>query len=247
MSAASPSNMPQSSREEQGWVELVAHLPLFRHLPASVREDVLRRAQRRKFDDGTFLFQQGELARVVYILISGRVKLLQVTLEGHEVLLRVMGPGEMVGGIAALIGGDYPASAQAVGPCEVLVWHRDEMLQLMEQHGRLALNALQFLAERFHELQDRYRELATERVERRVARALLRLARQVGRKEEGRIVIDFPLSRQDLAEMTGTTLYTVSRILRQWEQQGLIETQRVRVHILSPHGLVRIAEDLPPE
>jgi CRP-like cAMP-binding protein len=103
------------------------------------------------------------------------------------------------------------------------------------------------LAGRLQELQDRYRELATERVERRVARALLRLARQTGRKVENGVLIDFPLTREDLAEMTGTTLYTVSRILSGWEKEGLIETGRQRVLIRSPHGLVAIAEDLAPD
>jgi CRP-like cAMP-binding protein len=95
-------------------------------------------------------------------------------------------------------------------------------------------------------VQERLRELATERVEQRVARTLLRLARQVGRKVEGGVLIDMPLSRQDLAEMTGTTLYTVSRILSQWEQQHLVETGRERILIRQPHGLVAIAEDLSP-
>ncbi|MER3457798.1 MAG: hypothetical protein C4309_03385 [Chloroflexota bacterium] len=118
------------------------------------------------------------------------------------------------------------------------------MVRLMERTPRLAFNALRLLAGRVQELQDRVRELATERVERRVARTLLRLARQAGRKVENGVLIDLPLSRQDLAEMTGTTLFTVSRVLSRWEQQGLVEAGRERVLIRFPHGLVRIAEDL---
>jgi CRP-like cAMP-binding protein len=109
----------------------------------------------------------------------------------------------------------------------------------------LGLNGLRLVAGRFQELQKRYRELATERVERRIARALLRLARQTGRRTEGGVLLDLPLSRQDLGEMTGTTLYTVSRTLSSWEQQRLIETGRERIIIRNPHGLVSIAEDLP--
>jgi CRP-like cAMP-binding protein len=119
------------------------------------------------------------------------------------------------------------------------------MNRLMERFSRLALNALEMLAGRMHELQDRYRELATERVERRVARALLRLVRQSGRRVPEGVLVDFPLSRQDLAEMTGTTLYTVSRIFSGWEAGGLIEAGRERVVIRRPHALVSIAEDLP--
>jgi CRP-like cAMP-binding protein len=118
----------------------------------------------------------------------------------------------------------------------------------MERMARLAINALHSVTQRTHELQDRYRELATERVERRVARALLRLVRQTGRRQpEGGVLIDMPLSRQDVAEMTGTTLYTVSRILSHWEQLGLVAGAREQVVILSSHGLVAIAEDLPAD
>jgi CRP-like cAMP-binding protein len=78
-----------------------------------------------------------------------------------------------------------------------------------------------------------------------VARALLRLARQAGQRAEDGVLIGLPLSREDLAEMTGTTLYTVSRILSHWEQQGFVEAGRERVLIHHPHALVAIAEDLP--
>jgi CRP-like cAMP-binding protein len=94
------------------------------------------------------------------------------------------------------------------------------------------------------EVQGQLQELATERVAQRVARALLRLAAQLGEKTETGVRIDLPLSRQSLAELTGTTLYTVSRLLSAWESEGLLEVGRERVTIRSPHGLVRIAEDL---
>jgi CRP-like cAMP-binding protein len=96
------------------------------------------------------------------------------------------------------------------------------------------------------DFQDRVRELSTERVERRIARALIRLVRQAGKKVQEGVLIDLPLSRQDLAEMSGTTLFTVSRTLSQWESKGLIQSGRERVVVRNPHGLVSIAEDLPP-
>jgi CRP-like cAMP-binding protein len=117
----------------------------------------------------------------------------------------------------------------------------------MERYPQISLNGLRLIAGRFRELQDRYRELATERVEQRVARALVRLTRQVGKRTEEGVLIDLPLSRQDLGEMTGTTLYTVSRIMSRWEQAGLVVTGRERIVIRNPHGLVIIAEDLPLE
>ena len=114
-------------------------------------------------------------------------------------------------------------------------------------HGaypRIAISALRELTARLQDLRERYRELATERVERRVAHALIRLAGQAGWKTEDGVLIEMPLSRQDLAEMTGTTLYTVSRILCGWQRDGMLDIGRQRVIILDSAGLIAIAADL---
>ncbi|MEA4906403.1 MAG: Crp/Fnr family transcriptional regulator, partial [Anaerolineaceae bacterium] len=124
-------------------------------------------------------------------------------------------------------------------------WSQATLLALVQRFPRLALNATKVLAGHVREFQNRYRELATERVERRLARNVLRLAGQTGRKTEEGILLDLPLTRQDLAEMSGTTLFTVSRILSRWEDQGLVLTGRERLVIRVPHSLVSIAEDLP--
>jgi len=95
------------------------------------------------------------------------------------------------------------------------------------------------------EMQERYRELATERVECRIALTVLRLASQIGiRSSDEENVIELPLSRQDVAEASGTTVFTVSRVLADWERQGVVETGRERVLIRNPHGLVQISEGL---
>jgi len=125
-----------------------------------------------------------------------------------------------------------------------LGWDSASLEQLMERFPRIAINGLRLVSQRWHEVEERYRELATERVERRIAQTLLRLVRQVGRKVENGVLIDLPLTRQDLADMTGTTHYSVSRILSRWEQENLIEARRGRVLICYPHGLAHIAEYL---
>ena len=194
---------------------------------------------------GTYFFHQEEEAKAFYVIVEGRVRLSQLTPEGHQVIIHFMGPGDGMGIIVALSGSAYPLSAEAVSDSVALKWDYESTITLMENYALVALNGLRLVAGRFHELQNRYRELATERVEQRVARALMRLTRQVGKRTEEGVLLDLPLSRQDLGEMTGTTLYTVSRILSSWEQYGLIITGRERIVIRNPHGLDIIAEDLP--
>lgn len=225
--------------------ELLARISLFQGLEADALMAVMQAARTRAVPSGSCFFFQGDSASQFYVLLEGRVRLTQVTPEGQQVLLRFITPGEGMGIVAALGTMTYPASAEAFDACRALMWEGAAVATLMERYPRLALNGMRLLAQRVREFQDRLRELATERVERRVARMLLRLARQSGHKVADGILIDLPLSRQNLAEMTGTTLYTVSRILSQWETQGLVETGRERVLIRNPHRLVIVAEDLP--
>jgi CRP-like cAMP-binding protein len=116
---------------------------------------------------------------------------------------------------------------------------------LVARHPALALNTLQTVGSRLQDAHTRVVEISTEQVEKRVAHALLRLARQAGRKSEDGVQIDFPISRQDVAEMTGTTLHTVSRILSGWEDRGLVESGRQRITICDPHKLFMLAEGSP--
>ncbi len=237
--AASESNQSNAS-------PLLESVSLFQGLTPAERQEIYQAAHLRAVEKGELFFVQGEEAHTLYVLTRGRVRLNQLSPEGEQVLLRVIVPGQLFGGVAVLSGTTYPVAAEAVAASEALGWDGETMARLMERYPTIARNALRLLAERIQELQERYRELATERVERRVASAVLRLARQTGRKVEGGVLIDFPLSREDLAAMTGTTLYTVSRILKRWEKQGLVEAGRQRLLIRSPHGLVVLAEDLPP-
>jgi CRP-like cAMP-binding protein len=217
---------------------------LFSGLAEHELATIARAAQLRHSKADHFFFFQDDLATAFYLLLEGRVRIVQSTPEGHQVILRMIGPNELFGGVAFLGDVRYPASAQALTPSTALVWSGEIMERLMEQHPKIAFNLLQIVARRLQELQERFRELVTDRVERRVARTLLRLVRQAGRKVEDGILIDFPLSRQDLAEMAGTTLFSVSRILSGWEKQGFIKTGRQQILITSPHTLVTIAEDL---
>ena len=173
------------------------------------------------------------------------MRLAQVTPDGQQVILNLISAGALFGIIAAIKATDYPVSAQAMEDSTALTWSREAMMGLVGRFPLLGMNIMRLMAEHVQETQNRLRELTTERVERRLARTLLRLAAQTGVKTPEGVEIGLALTRQDLAEMIGATLYTVSRILSQWEAQGLVRSGRERVMIRFPHGLVSIAEDLP--
>jgi CRP-like cAMP-binding protein len=232
-------------QERPELLDLLERSPLFKGTKVPELEAALAVARPSQLGRGEFFFHQGEPAEHFYVIVEGQVRLSQITAEGHQAIIHFMGPGDGMGIIVALSETPYPLSAEALTDCKVLRWDFETTVELMGNSPRLAMNGLRLVGRRFQELQERYLELATERVERRVARALLRLVRQTGKRVEGGVLLDLPISRRDLGDMTGTTLYTVSRILSGWEQAGLIESGRERIVVCQPHELVSIAEDLP--
>lgn len=221
---------------------LLAKVPLFAGLDTPILAIALESARPRRVQAGRFFFHEGDPATHFYVLTEGRLKITQLTPEGHQVIHMILSGGEPFGGVAALGEGTYPITAEAVEDCVALSWDAQSMVGLMRKYPDIAINTARFLARRFHELQVQHRQLMTERVERRVARALLKLADNTGRRVQQGVEIDFPLSRQDVAEMTGTTLFTVSRILSGWDEQGIIAANRQRVTVRQPDRLLQIAE-----
>lgn len=205
---------------------------------------ISQHAIERSVEDGEFFFFQGDPAEYFYVLISGRAKLMQTNTTGQQVNLRTISEWQMFGALGAVReDATYPATAQAMENSTALAVKSDYLRELMQTRPYLSVDLMKLMTSYIQEMQERYRELATEKVERRIARVLLRLTAQMGVKtEDGSIELTF--SRQDLAEMSGTTLYTVSRVLSEWERQGLVEAGRERVLIRKPHGVVAIAEEL---
>jgi CRP-like cAMP-binding protein len=226
-------------------MDILRKAALFDGMARPAVETVLRTSQEMKRADRAFFFLEGDPAERVFVLAAGKVKLSQVTESGQQVILGYLSPGRVYGIVALLEDATYPVSAQAVGSCVARFWTHEALHRLMVDFPQITTNAMLIMAGQIRQFQSIVTDLATRRVEQRIARAILRLARQSGRKTEAGILIDLPLSRQDLAEMTGTTLYTVSRVLTEWEKQNIARSKRRQIIITNPHGLVTIAEDLP--
>ncbi len=224
----------------------LATVGLFRGATAETLHALATHFHPRRFARGAFLFLAGQPADTFHVLAEGQVKVIRETEEGREVILRLIGPGDMFGGAGVWGEPVYPASAVATEHAVVLQMPACDFAAILSMHADLGRAMIRELAVRLREAEARIRELQTERVERRIARVLLRLANKTGRKTAHGIVLGIPLSRQDLAELAGTTLSTASRTLSAWDQQGIVDAGRERVTILKAHALVELAEDLPP-
>ena len=215
---------------------------MFEKLSDAELENLLSRATLRRVPAGEAVFEQGQKATQFFLLLHGRLKVTQVTADGQQIIVRVVHPGDIFGFAKALQRDDYPGTPVAATESVVICWPTEVWGILIEQIPNLAINAMHTIGQRLQEAHTRLREMATEEVERRLAHAVLRLIKQAGKQEATGTRIDFPISRQDLAEMTGTTLHTVSRILSAWKTRGLVEGGRQKLLVRDAKALRSLAE-----
>lgn len=221
--------------------EQLAGMDLFVGLAREALADVAGRGRLQTLARGTILFAQGAPADSCHALITGRVRIAQSGPEGDQVIVRFVGPGETFGTVALFTDGRYPAEAAAVIDSVGISWPEPTLLELIHQYPQIALNLVRIVGERLREAQERLRELATQRAEQRIAHALLRLTDADAIAGKHGAAIEFPLTRQDVAEMCGATLYTVSRFLTAWEKAGYIETHRKHLTIRKLDEIHRLA------
>jgi CRP/FNR family transcriptional regulator, nitrogen oxide reductase regulator len=221
---------------------LIATLPMFENFTPDELDQVLKSARSTLFKKEQAVFDQEEEAAAFFLLLSGYIRVVQTSPDGHQVIARYINEGELFGIAIALGRKTYPANAVAAVDCVVITWPNSAWQELLAINPSFGQNAYQTIGTRLQETQTQVMEMSTEQVEQRIANTLLRLVRQSGRKTDEGIEIDFPITRQDIAEMAGTTLHTVSRLLSAWESNGLVKGGRQRVIVADPHALMLIAE-----
>ena len=216
---------------------------IFNGLSSQQFTDVLIEGHRISLPSKSILFYQGDPAISCFFVNHGRLKLTKLNEQGKEVILRYIGAGELTAAIAVLKNWKYPVTAESVEETEITGWDKPTMMQLMHRYPDISINLLGIILERIDDMQHRYLEVCTEHVDQRIARSLLRLMRRAGSKTEEGILIDIALSRQNIADYSGTTLYTVSRTLSTWEKNGWIRSGRKKITVTNPHALVQFSEN----
>ena len=215
------------------------HFSLFSGASLATCREIVSVAHERNFESAQVIFCQGDSARQVLLLTAGCVKLLQVGANGHEVMLRLNGPGELIG-IAESHIRKHNATAQAQQPCTALAWDVSTFEAIYERHSFVRRNMLNILFQSLEDMHERFREISTERVATRLSSEIIRIMHRVGRQVNGQIEIT--ISREELAQLIGTTLFTVSRLLSDWDRQGIVVARREAVSIRNLAALVELSE-----
>ena len=221
---------------------VVKRIELFKDLSLSECEEIARGAQERVFLRGETIFREDDPVGVVYAVASGRVKTIRSNRVGKVVILHLAGPGEVLDGLGLSMGSTRMFTAQAMGRCQVLTWDVEVFEGFVRRFATLQSRATRFLVRRLRMTECRLHELATERVPQRLARVLLRLIVQ-SESCQSRPPID--LSCEELAQLAGTTLYTVSRLLCSWAAEGIIQPERNAIRVENLPGLIHVATRLP--
>ena len=197
----------------------------------------------QKAAKNAFLFNQGDQAGACYVVLSGEVKLIQLTPGGKRIIIDIIGPGMHLGFFVALTEKPYPLSAQVIEDSVLYVWDALTMRSLVSETPGLMMSTMTVLTDRLLCLQEKVQQMATERVEQRIAHSLLSLSHHLGKREKEGLLINTPLTHRDLAEMSGTNIYSVSRVLHKWEDDNLILTGRKRIVLCDPQQLEQLTRD----
>jgi CRP/FNR family transcriptional regulator len=206
--------------------DVLRRLPLFRRLPPPLRARVADLARLRSYGDHELIFSEGDPSEAFIVIVDGRVKVFKSTPAGKEIILEIFGAGDPLGAVAVYEGVPFMASAQTIEPSRILRIEKPAFFQLLEQDPQMVRGLLSGLTLRLDELTRRLADLSGARVEVRFARLFLKLCDQIGRQERGGIFVPMPLSRQELADLTGTTIETAIRIMSRWQKEGLVHTEK---------------------
>ncbi len=217
--------------------QILRHSFIFSSLNDDELGELANLASERNFMSNEFIFWDGDTPEWFYLVAEGRVKILKHSSLGKEFIIAFFGPGEMFGEVAVFEDKPYPASAQAVAETKILGIKREDFLSFLAHRPQVALKIINVLGGRLREAQSRLRDLAGERVDQRLASILFMLSSKLGST--------LPFTRQDIAEMAGTTTETAIRVMSQLRERGIIRSVRGKVIILDKEKL-RLLSEGPP-
>ncbi len=227
-----------------GEVEAVLSVtPVFRKLAAPDLRTIAQAATVRHYEKGQVIFEQETPSDAFYTIASGRVKIFKMLPTGKDLILEIFGEGDPLGALAAYDGRPFPASAVALEDTVCVVIPRATFFRLLEEHPSLVRGLMLGLTIRLVELTNRLAQLSGSRIEPRFARLFLKLAGELGRQERGGTLIPLALSRQELADMTGTTIETAIRIMSRWGKEEIVRTEKDGFVILDRRTLEATAAD----
>lgn len=226
---------------------VLAEVPLFASLTAAERVAIAGPFDRVTFARDMVIVFEGAPPHWLYVVTDGFIKLLKHSVEGREVILHVATSGDLIGGVSAFGRRPHPFTAKAMVRSQALRIGGPEFARIMKEHPAVASHTVTLLIDELTEAHETAKSLATEKVERRIARQLTKLAVRLGRATSEGLEIAVPLARQDVADMAGTTVESAIRVLSRWRRSGLVKTVGGRLVVMDMAAVRALADDLELE
>ena len=223
-------------------LQILKKTVFFSSVSEATQKEVSRLFAEEKYQRDDYIFFEGDTPEWLYIVKEGKVKLVKHSGSGKDVILQIFAPGDMFGEFALFDRKPYPTSAQVMEPSSVLKLSRKEFLLFFGRHPFVATEMIMELGRQLQEAHATIKSLAVDRVEQRIANILLKLADKLGNPEGAGIVLNLALTRQDLADMGGTTVETTIRVMSRFTKMKIIKPANGKILILDPQALRRISE-----
>ena len=223
-------------------LRILHEVPFFSALGHDQIEEINLQFHEKGFLAGDYLYFSGEPAESLFIIAEGRVKLLRHSTAGKDVMLDLLIPGEFFGGLSTGSGSNYLETAQALTSVCALTISREAFRAILTRYPDVGMRVLDLVTARLEAAHATIHQLSSQSAEQRIATTLLNLAAKLGEPHEVGLLIQTPLSRDELADMTATTPETASRVISQFQREGWINTGREWIALADPAALREIAE-----
>jgi len=212
-------------------LETLKKSELFSSLKDEELRNISKIFEEVSYKNNETIFAEGDPSDKFYLVAEGSVKVLKHTVVGKDIILEMMSPGDIFGGVAVLDRKPFPATAQAMESTKVIMISRLNLIKIMEEYPVLKLEIVKHFSDKLRDAHEMLKNIATERVEKRVASLLLKLSEKVGIKDRDYTIIDFPLTRQEISEMVGTTVETCIRTMSKLQKSGIVKSSNSRISI----------------
>lgn len=223
--------------------EIIKEIPIFFSLTEREIKEIEKYFSEEPFKKDGYVFWEGEPSEWFYVVSEGKVRILKHSISGKDIILEILSSGDVFGGVAVLDKKPYPASAQAMEDSKIMKLSSANLFRILDRYPTVALDTVTYMGKRLRNAYDMMRSLAAERVEKRIATIILRLAEKIGVKESDGIRLDINLTRLDLAEMAGTTVETAIRVVSKFSREGLVKSHGKKMVITNREKLASLSDN----
>ncbi len=205
-------------------IETLKKSRIFSPLSEEVLEEISPYFEPLDFKKGDFIFNEGDESKWLFLVSRSRVKMAKHSLTGKDVILEIKSPGGMFCCAAVLDSRPYPESAQAMGDVSVIRINRQNLTKIIDKYPGLKIEFAKYASDKLSDAYENFKHIATEKVEKRIAYVLLKISHKSDQDKGGFTKTDFPVKRQEIAEMVGASVETCIRTIKVFEKEGMVQS-----------------------